>query len=62
MVEKSSELFFVSVWNSMMTMNRLKGSNNYQSWANPIKLWFTRHGVEDHLTSTKSSVVEDKRS
>ena len=46
----------------MITMNRLKGSNNYQSWANFVKLWVTGNGVEDHLISTESSVVEDKRS
>ena len=46
----------------MITMNRLKGSDNYKSWAISVKLWFTRNGVEDHLTSTESSVAEDKRS
>ena len=30
------------------------------SWANSVALWFTRNGVEDHLTSTESSVEEDK--
>ena len=43
-----------------ITVNRLKGSDNYQSWANFVKLWFIGNGVEDHLTSTKSSVLEDK--
>ena len=46
----------------VIIVNRLKGSNNYQSRANSIKLWFTGNGVEDHLTSTESSVPEDKRS
>ena len=46
----------------MITINRLKGSDNYQSWANSVKLWFTGNGCEDHLTSTESSVPEDKRS
>ena len=45
----------------MITMNQLKGSDNYQSWANSITLWFTANGVEDHLTSTESSVAADKR-
>ena len=45
----------------MITVNRLKGSDNYQSWANSVKLWFTGNGVEDHVTSMKSSIVEDKR-
>ena len=42
-------------------MNRLNGSDNYQSWANFVTLGFTRNGVEDHLTSTESSIAEDKR-
>ena len=45
----------------MITVNRLKGSDKYQSWANSVKLWFTGNGCEDHLTSTESSVAEDKR-
>ena len=45
----------------MITVNRLKGSDNYQFWANSFPLWFTGNGVEDHLTSTKSSVAADKR-
>ena len=44
----------------MITVNRLKGSNNYQSWVNSLTLWFTGNGVEDHLTSTESNVEEDK--
>ena len=45
----------------MITMNRLKGSENYQPWANFVKLWFSGNGCEDHLTSTESIVLEDKR-
>ena len=45
----------------MITMNRLKGSDNYQSRTNSVKSWFTGNGCEDHLTSTESSVPEDKR-
>ena len=44
----------------MITMNRLKGSENYQPWVNSIKLWFTGNGCKGHLTSTKSSVPKDK--
>ena len=44
----------------MITVNRLHGSDNYQSWANSVTLWFTGNGVEDHLTSTESSVATDK--
>ena len=35
----------------MIIMNRLKGSDNYQSRANSVKLWFIGNGVEDHFTS-----------
>ena len=45
----------------MITVNRLKGSDNYQSLANSVTLWFTGNGVEDHLTSTESSVAANKR-
>ena len=45
----------------MIIVNKLKGSDNYQSWANFVKLWFIGNGVEDHLTSMESSVAEDKR-
>ena len=40
----------------MITVNILKGSENYQSWANSVKLWFIGNGCEDCLTSMKSSV------
>ena len=40
----------------MITVNRLKGSDNYQSWANSVTLWFFGNGVKDHLTSTEYSV------
>ena len=45
----------------MITVNRIKRSDNYQSWANSVTLRFIGNGVEDHLTSTESSVEEDKR-
>ena len=45
----------------MITVNRLKGSDNYKSWANSVTLWCTGNGVEDHLTSTESSIDADKR-
>ena len=43
-------------------MNRLKGSENYQSWANSVTLWFTGNGCEDYLTSTETSFAEDQHS
>ena len=44
----------------MITVNQLKESDNYQSWANSVTLWFIGNGVGDYLTSTESSVAEDK--
>ena len=44
----------------LIIMNRLKGSENYQSWANSITLWFTGNGCEDHLTSTETNVAKDQ--
>ena len=61
MVEKASSISSFLARTPMITVNRLKGSDNYQSWANSITLWFTGNGVEDHLTSTESSVDADKR-
>ena len=45
----------------MIIVNRLNRSDNYQSWVNSVTLWFIGNGVEDHLTSTESSVAVDKR-
>ena len=61
MVDKTSSFSSYMFGTPMITENRLKGSDNYQLWANSVKLWFTGNGVEDHVTSMKSSVVEDKR-
>ena len=60
MVIKASNFSSFLSRTPMITINRLKGSDNYQSWANSVTLWFTGNGVEDHLTSTKSSVAVDK--
>ena len=61
MVDKAPSFSSYMSGTPMITVNRFKGSDNYQSWANSFKLWFTGNGIEDHLTSTKSSVAEDKR-
>ena len=37
------------------------GSENYQSWANLVDLWFIGNGCEDHLTIVDTSILEDKR-
>ena len=44
-----------------ITVNKLKGSENCQSWANFVTLWFSGNDCEDHLTSTETSVATDKR-
>ena len=61
MVDKALNFSSFMSGTPMITANRLKGSDNYQSWANSVTLWFTGNGVEDHLTSTESSVIADKR-
>ena len=61
MAKKASSFSSILSRTPMITVNRLKESDNYQPWANSITLWFTVNGVEDHLTSTEYSVEEDKR-
>ena len=36
----------------MITLDKLTGSENYQSWADLVDLWFIGKGCEDHLTTT----------
>ena len=45
----------------MITLDKLTGSENYQSWANSADLQFIGNGCEDHLTTTNTSILEDKR-
>ena len=61
MVEKALSFSSFLAGTPMITVNRLKGSDNYQSWVNSVTLWFTGNGVEDRLISTESSVEVDKR-
>ena len=60
MAEKVSSFSSLLSGTPMIIVNQLKGSDNYQSLANSITLWFTGNGVKDHLTSTESIVEEDK--
>ena len=60
MVEKALSFSLFLVETPMITINQLKGSDNYQSYANSVTLWLTGNGVEDHLTSTESSVAANK--
>ena len=62
MVDKAPSFSSYLSGTPMITVNRFKGSQNYQPWTNSIKLWFIGNGCEDHLTSTESSVPEDKSS
>ena len=45
----------------MITLDKLTGSENYQSWTNSVDLWFIGNGCEDHLTTVDTSIPEDKR-
>ena len=44
----------------MITLDKLTGSENYQSWADSMDLWFIGNGSEDHLTTADTSISEDK--
>ena len=61
MVEKGQTFnSFVSV-TLMITLDKLNGSENYQSWADSVDLWFIGNGCEDYLTTADTSIPEDKR-
>ena len=45
----------------MITLNKLIGSENYQSWVDSVDLWFIGNGCEDHLITSNISIPEDKR-
>ena len=40
----------------MITLDKLTGSENYQSWADFVDLWFIGNGCEDHLTIADTSI------
>ena len=42
----------------MITLDKLTRSENYQSWAGSVDLWFIGNGCENHLTT---SIPQDKR-
>ena len=44
----------------MITLDKLMGSKNYQSWVDSMDLWFISNGCEDHPTTTDTSIPEDK--
>ena len=43
----------------MITLDKLTGSENYQSWADSVDLWFIGNGCEDHLTIADTSIPKD---
>ena len=45
----------------IITLDKLMGSKNYQSWADSVDLWFIGNGCEDHFTTTNTSIPEDQR-
>ena len=45
----------------MITLYKLIGSGNYQSWTESMDLWFIGNACEDHLTTADTSIPEDKR-
>ena len=44
----------------MITLDKLKRSENYQSWADSVDLWFIGIGCEDHFTIADTSILEDQ--
>ena len=44
----------------MITLDKLTGSENYQSCADSVDLWFIGNGCEDHLTTVDTSIPEDQ--
>ena len=50
----------------MITLDKLTGSENYQSWADSVDFWFIDNGCEDHrITATqvflKINVLKGKK-
>ena len=45
----------------MITLDKLTGSKNYQSWVDSVDLWCIGNGCKDHLTIVNTSIPEDKR-
>ena len=45
----------------MLTLDKLLRSENYQSWADSVDLWFIGNGCEDHLTTVDTSIPENQR-
>ena len=61
MAEKGQTFNSFVYGNIMITLDKLIGSENYQSWADSVDLWFIGNGCEDHLITADTSIPEDKR-
>ena len=44
----------------MITLDKLRRSENYQSWADSMDLWFIGNDCKDHLTTADTSILEDQ--
>ena len=45
----------------MITLDKLTGRENYQSWADSVDLWFIRNDCEDYLTIADTNIPENQR-
>ena len=61
MAEKCQTFNYFVSGTLTITLDKLTGSENYQSWADSMDLWFIGNGCEDHLTTADTSIPEDKR-
>ena len=61
MAEKSQNFNSFVSGTPMITLDKLTGSENYQSWVDSVDLLFIGNGCEDHLTTADTSIPEDKR-
>ena len=60
MAEKGQTFNYFVSGTPMITLDKLKGSENYQSWANSVDFWFIGNCCLDHLTIADTSILEDK--
>ena len=60
MAEKCQTFNYFVSRTPTITLDKLTGSENYQSWVDSMDLWFIGNGCEDHLTTVDTSIPEDK--
>ena len=46
----------------IITLNKLMGSENYLLQVDYVEVWFIDNDCEDHLTTSETSIAEDKHS